>query len=48
MKTEVPAVWYVNSLEHAEALQDQAPVRNLLGQRKEAELHVDAQHVKTS
>lgn len=48
VKTEVPAVWYVNSLEHAEALQDRAPVRNLLGQRKEAELQVDAQHVKTS
>lgn len=48
VKTEVPAVWCVNSPEHAEARQDQAPVRNLLGQRKEAELQVDAQHVKTS
>ena len=35
VKTEVPAVWCVNSLEHAEGRQDQAPVRNLLGQRKE-------------
>lgn len=37
----------MNSPEHAEARQDQAPVTNLLGQRKEAELQVDAQHVKT-
>lgn len=48
VKTEVPAVWCVNSPEHAEARQDQTPVRNLLGQRNEAELQVDAQHVKTS